>query len=282
MSDPDMKDFFRSPNRAKKYNDALKKKKKLQQGHMDPITPFSPATMPQTVIWRDPVPPIDVVKRNGYPEWEWMGITFRPYYAGNLWLNCDASHVYKAFLNRDTYEITSVEPLDIKIDADGKQYVENWVNKVLTKVYLDDALRAVYHTGLAPVHIAPIAAHPTQINQPMKNPQIFNYQGVDYSFYHDGKFCVSRNGGLACWMHIDWSVSPATYDKPIPYNVKVGSDGRKFVSVKQSDGTWKDFDMAVAVAKTYLKDPTSPNMEVKFKDGNVGNCDADNLYWDMP
>lgn len=282
MSDPDMRDFFKGSNKAKKYNDDLKKKKKQQkQIHQSPIAPFSPATMPP-VLWEEPQPPIDVVKNGGYPEWEWMGITFRPYYAGNLWLNCDASHVYKAFLNRDTYEITSVKRLDVKIDADGKLYVENWVNKVLTKVYMDDALRAVYRTGLAPVKMTPIAIQPTQSNQAMRNPQIFNYQGIDYSFYHEGKFCVSRNGGLACWMHIDWSVRPAIFDKPIPYNVKVGSDGRKFVSVKQSDGTWKDFDMAVAVAKTYLKEPTSPNMEVKFKDGNVGNCDADNLYWDMP
>lgn len=278
MNDPDLRDFFKGSKRARKPNDTLKKKQQ-QQVHYDPIAPFSPATIPPPVLWREPTPPIDVVKKGSYLEWEWMGKTFRPYYAGNLWLNCDASHVYWAYHNHDDDTITSVKRLDVKVDSNGRQYVENWVNKVLTKVYLDDALRAVYRTGLAPVQMPPIAVLPTQINQAMKNPQIFNYQGIDYSFYHEGKFCVSRNGGLACWMHIDWSVSPATYNKTIPYTVKVDGNGRKFVSVKQSDGTWKDFDMAVAVAKTYLKEPTSPNMEVKFKDGNVGNCDADNLYW---
>lgn len=283
MSDPDMNDFFRSPNRAKKYNDELKKKKKQQQqGHMDPFTPFSPATMPPPVIWKDPVPPIDVVKNGNWPEWEWMGSTFRHYYNGNIWLNCDASHVYRAFHNHDEDAITSVTRLDVKVDSNGKQYVENTVNHVLTKVYLDDALRKVYQTGLPPISVAAVVNQPTQINQPLKNPQVLNLQGVDYSFYYDGKFCVSRKGGLACWMHIDWKANPITYDKATKYDVNVDAIGRKYVKVKQSDGTWKDFDMAVAVAKTYLKDPISPNMEVKFKDGDVGNCDADNLYWDMP
>lgn len=283
MSDADLRDLFKGLNRAKKYNDELKKKKKQQkQENQIPMTPFSPATIPPPVLWEEPQTPIKVVKKDGYPEWEWMGFTFRPYYAGNLWLNCDASHVYWAYHDHEANEITSVHRLDVKIDTNGKQYVESRVNKVDTKVYLDDALRTVYHTGLPPVQPVPVQIQPTQVNQGMKKPQILCYQDNDYAYYYDGKFSVSRKGGLACWFHLDGDATSRTYDKVIPYKVKVGSDGRKYVSVKQPDNSWKDFDIAIAVATTFLKNPASPNMVVMFKDGNIGNCDADNLYWDMP
>lgn len=288
MSDPDFRDFFKGSNRAKKFNDELKKKKKQQQqGHMNHITPFSPATMPPTVVWRDPVPPIDVVKKNSYLEWEWMGNTFRPYYAGNLWLNCDASHVYKAFLNRDTYEITTVEPLDVKIDADGKQYVENWVNKVFTKVYLDDALRTCFHTGLPPVKVSnPIHQKVSQPNPPqqvMLNRTLYPLDGDDYAFDNIEKFFVSKKNGKAAGLSVDWGKKIHNPDKAKRYNVFSRKDGTLAVNVKQPDGTYKNnIDLATVVCRTFYGEPPINSMVVKFKDGNVSNCDADNLYWDMP
>ncbi len=270
-----MKEFFKGTNNAKKFN----KKMKQRQTHFDPTEPFSnPIPRP---TWAEPKPPMVAVKNGSYYEWEWMGVTFRPYYAGNLWLNCDASRVYYAFLNRDTNTITSVRRLEVKYEADGKQYVENYVNKVLTKVYLDDALRTVYHTGLQPVKPSS-TTQSLEINCDKRDPNIFIHDGNEYAFYHDGKFCVSRTGGLACWMHIDWSGTPPTFDRTIPYNVKTKANGRKYVDVKQPDGTYKEFDIATAVGKTFYIEPKLPGCVVKFKNGDVSDCDADNLYWGMP
>lgn len=282
MSDPDLREFFKSPNKAKNYNKKMKKDFEQRKTHFDPIVPFAKPVPSQT--WKEPKPPIDVVKNGSYDEWEWMGVTFRPYYAGNLWLNCDASYVYFAFHDHDTNTVTTVRRLEVKLDAEGKQYIENYINKVLTKVYLDDALRTVYHTGLPPVQsqVSQIHTQSTLCYCEKKDTTIFNHDGYEYSFYHDGKFCVSRAGGLACWMHIDWNGKPPTFDKVIPYNIKTKANGRKYVDVKQPDGTYKEFDIATAVCKTFYKEPITPGLVVKFKDGNEGNCDADNLYWGMP
>lgn len=280
MRDPDMREFFNGSNRAKKYNQQMKKDMEKRKPSFKPTVPFPSSTTPKP-IWEEPKPPIEVVKSGSYLEWEWMGVTFRPYYAGNLWLNCDASLVYYAFLDRSSNTITKVKRLDVIIDPDGKQYVENYVNKDQKKVYLDDALRTVFHTGLPPVQ-SPIASIPTASPQyycNQKNTTILNHEGNEYSFYHDGKFCVSKEGGLACWMGIDWSSKPATFDKITIYNVYTKADGRKYVKVKQPDGFYKEFDMATAVGKTFLKDPPCDDCIIKFKDGNVSNCDADNLYW---
>lgn len=281
--DKEERDFFKGPNRAKKYNKQMKKDMDKRKQSSNPIFPFTNTTLPKQT-WQEPQPPIDVVKNEGYPEWEWMGIIFRPYYAGNLWLNCDASHVYYAFRDYDSNTITKVKRLDIKIDATGKQFVENYVNKVLTTVYLDDALRATFHTGLSPVHSL-MPPTPTVSNHyfcEKRNPTIFSYNGVDYAYFPDGKFCVSRDGNHACWVRIDWNAKTADFNTIIPFEIRTKANGEKFVSVKQSDGRYKDYDMAEAVGKTFLKEPTSSGWIVVFKDGNVSNCDADNLHWYKP
>lgn len=284
MSDPDMREFFKGSNGAKKYNKQLKKDLDKRKPTFEPRVPFCNSTPPSTPAWVEPKPPIDVVKNGKYDEWEWMGNTFRPYYAGNLWLNCDASHIYYAFRDYGTNTITKVKRLDVKIDSDGNQYVENYVNKVLTKIYLDDALRAVYHTGLSPVQ-SPMSPSPTVSPQyfcEKRNPTIFTNKGVDYAFFHDGKFCVSRDGNHACWVRIDWNAKTADFTTLKPFNVKTRANGEKFVSVKQSDGTYEYFDMAEAVGKTFLKEPPSSGWNIVFKDGNISNCDADNLTWYKP
>lgn len=284
MSDPDMREFFKGTNGAKKYNKQLKKDMdKCKQSSFEPSVPFTNATPPKQT-WQEPQPPIDVVKNGRYDEWEWMRHTFRPYYDGNLWLNCDASHVYYAFRDYSTSTIIKVKRLDIKIDADGKQYVENYVNKELTTVYLEDALRATFHTGLAPVQSpsAPTSTVAPQYYCEKRNPTIFSNEGVDYAFFHEGKFCVSRDGNHACWVRIDWNAKTADFNTIKPFNVQIRANGEKYVSVKQSDGRYKDYDMAEAVGKTFLKEPTSSGWIVVFKDGNVSNCDADNLHWYKP
>ncbi len=284
MSDPDMRDFFKGSNKAKKYNDEWKKKKKQQkQENQIPMAPFSPATIPPPVLWKEPQPPINVVTNGGYPEWEWMGKTFRPYYAGNLWLNCDASHVYFAFRNWETDTITNVRRLDVKIDANGKQYVENWVNKVLTQVYLDDALKTCFHTSIQSLPISATSQNVPQANS-IKRPNvtIFTYKGEEYAFYYEGKFCVSKKNGKAAWLKINWETKTHNQDAAKPYDVFSRKDGTLAVNVKQQSGSYVEFDMAKAICRTFNGNPTFPDMIVKFRDGNVGNCDADNLYWDMP
>lgn len=281
--DKEERDFFKGPNRAKKYNKQMKKDMDKRKQSSNPIFPFTNTTPPKQT-WQEPQPPIDVVKNEGYPEWEWMGIIFRPYYAGNLWLNCDASHVNYAFRDYDSNTITKVKRLDIKIDATGKQFVENYVNKVLTTVYLDDALRATFHTGLSPVHslMPPTPIVSNHYFCEKRNPTIFSYNGVDYAYFPDGKFCVSRDGNHACWVRIDWNAKTADFNTIKPFNVQIRANGEKFVSVKQSDGTYENYDMAEAVGKTFLKEPTSSGWVVVFKDGNISNCDADNLHWYKP
>lgn len=283
MSDPDMREFFKGPNKAKKYNPQMRKDMEKRKPSFEPTVPFSSSEAPKP-IWIEPEPPIDVVKNGKYDEWEWMSVTFRPYYAGNLWLNCDASHVYFVFRDYDSDTITKIRCLEVKIDPDGKQYVENYVNKVLTKIYLDDALRTVYHTGLSAVQspLASITTASPKYYCEKKDTKILRHEDNEYSFYHEGKFCVSKEGGHACWMRIDWKSTPVTFDKITIYKVYAKDDGRKYVNVKQPDGSYKEFDMATAIGKTFLKDPPYDDCIIKFKDGDVTNCDADNLYWDLP
>lgn len=287
MSDPDLRDFFKGSNKAKKYNDDLKKKKKQQtQIHQSPITPFSPTTMPPPVLWEVPQPPIDVVKNGNWPEWEWMGETFRPYYAGNLWLNRTASHVYWAYMDRDEYTITSIKSLDVKVDAYGKQYVETYIKGVKTTTYLDDALMTCFQTSLQPIQVS--SPTPQNVVKPIppqpskRNRTIYSLDGEEFAFDHIERFCVSKKNGKAAYLSIDWVNKTHNPDKAIRYRVFTNNSGRLAVNVKQSDGTYKEIDMATVICRTFNGEPTISGMVVRFKDDNVGNCDADNLYWDMP
>lgn len=152
MTDPDENDFFRSLNNGRKKFKKQKTDMKQPKTHINPIVPFA-NTSPMP-MWEEPVPNIDVVMNGNWPEWEWMGEIFRPYYAGSLWLNRTASHVYWAYMDRDEYTITSVKPLEVKSDADGKLFVETYIKGAKTTTYLDDALKTCFQTSLQTVQVS--------------------------------------------------------------------------------------------------------------------------------
>lgn len=280
MSDPDENDFFRSLNNGRKKFKKQKTEMKQPKTHLNPIVPFA-NTSPMP-IWQEPVPPIDVVKNGNWPEWEWMGETFRPYYAGSLWLNRTASHVYWAFMDRDEYTITSIKPLDVKVDAYGKQYVETYIKGVKTTTYLDDALKTCFQYSLLPVQVSSPTpqnvAKPIPPQPPKRNRTIYPLDGEECAFDHIEKFCVSKKNGKAAYLSIDWGSKTHNPDKAKRYRVFTRKDGTLAVNVKQPDGNYKEIDMATVVCRTFNGEAPS-GMVVMYKDGNPGNCDADNLYW---
>lgn len=287
MNDPDMREFFKGSKRNKKNNDWWKKdmkKKQQSQPILNPTTPF--ASIPPTPQWPEPTPPVDVVNNGNWPEWEWMGETFRLYYAGSIWLNRDASHVYWAFWNRGTDTITSIKPLVIKEDATGRQYVETYRKEITTITYLDDALKTCFHTSLQSVQVS--SPTPQNVSKPIppqpskRNRTIYPLDGEDFAFDHVEKFFVSKKNGRAAGLSVDWGSKTHNPDKAKRYSVFSRKDGSLAVNVKQPDGTYKEIDMATVICRTFNGDAPITGMVVKFKDGNPGNCDADNLYWGMP
>lgn len=58
------------------------------------------------------------------------------------------------------------------------------------------------------------------------------------------------------------------------------TSGRQYVEVKRKDKpTWKQYlDEAVCIC--FHGRPENPNQHVNHKDGNICNCNADNLEWE--
>lgn len=62
----------------------------------------------------------------------------------------------------------------------------------------------------------------------------------------------------------------------------VGSDGRQKVFLFDKDGNGKEEDLANLVARTFpdiCGEPVDHRLP-SFKDGNPGNCKANNLFWE--
>lgn len=284
MSDPDLHEFYKGGKKARDYNRKMKKEYENRKNQSFIPSPLFPPSIPPLVPqWKEPQPPIDVVMNGNWPEWEWMGETFRPYFAGNLWINCTATRVYWAFRDRNTDTITKVNPYTVKVDTNGKQYVESFNKGVKIITYLEDALKVWPGTSLQtpPTHAPKSVSQPLPQQPSMLNRTLFPLDGEEFGFDHVEKFFVSKKNGRAAGLSVDWGSKTHNPDKAKRYNVFTRKDGRLAVNVKQSDGIYKEIDMATVICRTFYGD--APNgMVVKFKDGNPGNCDADNLYWDMP
>lgn len=188
--------------------------------------------------------------------------------------------------------ITSLTPLKIQKDPTGRHFVEVKQNSETNRFYIDEVLEkcfgpnhnavtpAVSHTNTAVAITASPVLNGTSlstIHVKKPNVTIFQYGNEEWAFYFEGKFCVSREHSFAAWMSIDWEKK--TYSKVMPYRIHIRPNGSKYVSVKQTDGTYKDFELDVAVCTTFNGAPSTANAKVRHIDGNLGNCDASNLEW---
>lgn len=239
--------------------------------------------------WTPPQSPITVVKNGRYYEWEWQGIKFRPYFKDKIWICSSGDIVCYGFHDREAGTIKNVGQISVQTDEKGKAFIDN--NGTTT--YLEDALQCCYPKvklttkPRPPKALASTWTKTDSVQAPVIPPQpkkpnvnIFYYEDHEYGFNFDLKFCVSKTDGLAAWMMIDWQTK--TYSKVIPYKTLKSPDGRRVVKVKQPDKSYREFDVATAVCTTFNGKPSDSTMVVKFKDGDITNCDADNLYWDKP
>lgn len=295
--DADEREFFKGLNSAKKYNKTYKDVGKSQQPHFNPMQPFVNAwpdiALNSTSSKSENIPalPIPLEYTGSAWQWEYDGFPVRPYYLAGICIQENGENVWRCFLDHATKTITSLTPLKIQKDPTGRHFVEVKKKGETKKYYIDEVLEKCFgpnHKTATPLTqtdtVVTITASPVsngvslstiQVKKP--NVTIFQYDNGEWAFYFEGKFCVSRKHSLAAWMAIDWEKK--TYSKVTPYRIHTRSDGSKYVSVKQKDGTYKDFELDIAVCTTFNGPPSIPNAKVRHIDGNLGNCDASNLEW---
>lgn len=237
-----------------------------------------------------PTPPFAVRTNGKYPEWDYRGATMRCYYAGGFWIDAAGQNVMWAFFDRANAVITQIKPLEVQEDNGGR-FVSVITKGNSIKTYLNDAVKVLFPstannsgTSTTTWKMAPITPSSVVPNQPNKpKVKLLEHDGDEYGFYYNPlaadktPFCVSAKGAKAGGGYIDWT--NRKFNTFYPYKVYSDAIGRLKVKVKQQDETWEEYDMATVVCTVFNGNPLDPNHVVKFKDGNVGNCDADNLYW---
>lgn len=299
----DKYDFFKQKSKSKGSKASHSAKGQMPQTHFNPTTPFNPPASTGSISSTGmPSLPITLTSTGTTWEWHYQGYRVRNFIAGGFWMCENGSDAFWAFRDWKTQTLTDIKPLSIVPGTSGEYYVETKSKGKTNRWRVDEALNACFKGGhtsnqstttpslasnAVPPQTAvanPAAAAPAPALAPGIPPQpkkqnvsLIPYQGNDYGFYFDEKFFVSKKNGLAAWMYVDWKTK--TTSRVIPYNIHTNPNGSKYVSVKQEDDSYKDIDLATAVCTTFNGKPLDPNQVVKFKDGNVGNCDADNLYW---
>lgn len=237
-----------------------------------------------------PEPPFTVRTNGKYPEWDYRGATMRCYYAGGFWIDATGQNVMRAFFDRANSVITEIKPLEVHED-DGGRFVSVITKGNSIKTYLSDAIKILFPstannsgTSTTTWKMAPITPSSVVPNQPNKpKVKLLEHDGDEYGFYYKPidsdktPFCVSAKGAKAGGGYIDWT--NRKFNTFYPYKVYSNANGRLKVKVKQQDGTWEEYDMATVVCTVFNGSTLDSNHVVKFKDGNIGNCDADNLYW---
>lgn len=237
-----------------------------------------------------PAPPFAVRTNGKYPEWDYRDATMRCYYAGGIWIDVTGQNVMWAFFDRPNSVITQIKPLEVQEDEGGR-FVSVITKGNSIKTYLNDAIKILFPstsnisgTSTTTWKMAPITPSSVVPNQPNKpKVKLLEHDGEEYGFYYKPldsdktPFCVSAKGAKAGGGYIDWTNKK--FNTFYPYKVYSDPNGRLKVKVKQQDGTWEEYDMATVVCTVFNGNPLDANHVAKFKDGNVGNCDADNLYW---
>lgn len=288
----DKYDFFKGKNKAKKYDFSGKSKMKDEAAtplHYAPMAPFATDTASsQASNHKDFSLPIPVKQNGKFAEWEFEGEPMRHYFQGNIWLNNKGNKICWAFFDRNAMAITSIKPVTIEHDANGDFVVITSRGKEI-KTYIKDALRICFPASIPSDSSKVQETEQTGNIMFPKKPKVtlVQVEGDDLAFYHEPienneyPFWVSKKGGRAYFGIYDWHLHQIKSEFK-PYNVQKDSSGRKYISVKQKDGSWKKYDLATAICTVFNGKPTFPDMFVKFLDGNPENCDANNLYWDMP
>lgn len=290
--DKEMGDIMRSFNKGRK-------KKSAKQSRTDNANKAEPLIFPKSILNCSPGKqnessmPIKLRLTDGYREWDYKGNVMRCYYAGGFWIDAQGIYPIWAFWNHKDDTLTQIVPLKVLHDDQG-QYVEVKVEGVKKKTYIALAIAKLY-PNVKPdssnqVNIPP--ADSTQVSpgtslSKKPNPTKVSFNDLTYSFYYDPiksdetPFWVSETGGQAAYISYDWKAhifktgkAYRIYTHPI--------SKRSCVKVKQSDGEWKEYDVATVVCTVFNGNPIFPDLIVKFKDGDITNCDADNLYWDLP
>jgi len=94
-------------------------------------------------------------------------------------------------------------------------------------------------------------------------------------FERKGNVLATDKGYFAILFDEEIRSQPGNIDNPTPFK---GKDGRMKVNIKTEKGEWTVQDLADLVAKKFI-----PNLHLRkkvwFKDANVENCQADNLYF---
>lgn len=286
-----MREIQKALNKGRK-KDSLKITRKSGNSGERPCNPFIDPIQIAAVSNSTmcPTPPFAVRTNGKYPEWDYNGTTMRCYYAGDFWIDAAGQNVMWAFFDRANAVITQIKPLEVQEDVGGR-FVSVITKGNSIKTYLNDAVKVLFPstannsgTNTTTWKMAPITPSSVIPNQPNKpKVKLLEHDGEEYGFYYkpidDGKtsFCVSSKGAKAGGGYIDWTA--LKFNTFYPYKVYSDAIGRLKVKVKQQDGTWEEYDMATVVCTVFNGNPLDSNHVVKFKDGNVGNCDADNLYW---
>lgn len=292
--DKEMSEIMRSFNKGRNSKSKLMKQSRAENAKkaVHSIIPksilnYSPSKENESSM------PIKLRMTEGYREWEYKDSVMRCYFAGGFWIDAQGFYPVWALWNHTEDTLTQIVPLKVLHDDQG-QYVEVKVKGVKKKTYIADAITKLYF------NVKPDSSN--QVNTPpdgstqvspetslSKKPNTtkVSFNNLQYSFYYDPiksnerPFWVSETGGQAAYIYFDWNAhvfksgkSYQTYPHPISKRI--------CVNVKQSDGKWKEYDVATVVCTVFNGNPTFPDFIVKFKDGDISNCDADNLYWDLP
>ena len=290
--DEEMKEIQKALNKGRKKSALKKNAYKDDCGN---VMPYQPHINPLQVAFTEenktcPEPPFAVRTNGKYPEWDYNGTPMRCYYSGGFWIDAAGQNVLWAFFDRANAVITQIKPLEVQEDVGGR-FVSVITKGNSVKTYLNDAVKVLFPstannpgTSTTTWKMAPITPSSVVPNQPNKpKVKLLEHDGEEYGFYYkpsgDGKtpFCISAKGAKAGGGYIDWT--NRKFNTFYPYKVYSDANGRLKVKVKQQDGTWEEYDMATVVCTVFNGNPLDSNHVVKFKDGNVSNCDADNLYW---
>lgn len=120
---------------------------------------------------------------------------------------------------------------------------------------------------------------PIQLSQSSgSNLWTWEYEGKQMRNHFASGFWYSQDGENVFWGWNELQSHTITIIKTV--DILKDANGRQYVEVKRKgEHTWKQYlDEAVCIC--FHGRPENPNQRVNHKDGNIYNCDADNLEWE--